>query len=260
MEAADSLRVFFDGRKMLEGETPSSRKTGMPNVRLDGVSPSIYEIEIRDNGFRIFAETLRLPEGTLLLDADGEREIQTLNPQSTPQFLFYAHGRVACAWRDGEGATVFFFGDSPKELMNGSTAVEKFRQVSPDVETPVAQRAAAILLQKNTRFLRAEIGQFLLGARNENNTLWLAGATGAPRVWTLRLEDLLDEKFYTLTLWRDGLPVDGENFPGTEIEEIFQGVTRHDKPAVEMAKGGGFVARFEPCHETEFKMVKGARE
>jgi len=96
-----------------------------------------------------------------------------------------------------------------------------------------------------------------MGMRLDVKNFWLAGVTLAPRVWTLRLCDILPEGFFRMTLWRDALPVD--NTPG-EIEEIFEGVTADDKPAVELTRGGGFVARFEPCHETEFRMVKGARE
>jgi len=234
--AGDAARVFFDGREMAE------------------LSEMHNEIEILDNGVRVVAETLRLPEGTLLHECDAP----FFKPNETPQWIFYAQGRVACAWRGDNGATVMVFGDSPKEALNNAVARDAFSwmQIPAANATPAAQRAAEILQRDGVRFLRAEPGRFVLGALRENNTLWLAGATAAPRVWTLRLEEVLDEGFFTLTLWRDGLPIDGEHCPGTEIEEIFEGVARGDKPALEMARNGGFVARLETCHEQTFRVLK----
>ena len=163
---------------------------------------------------------------------------------------------------------------APKDILNNSTALDSPRWPSTALEktgnwlhdlfiagrstymgdgTPAAQRAMQVLNAENVRWLRAEPGQFAMGLHN----LRLAGVTLTPRVWTLRLCEILPEGFFRMTLWRDALPID--NAIG-EVEEIFEGVTRDDKPALEMLANGGFVASFEPCHETEFRMVKGERE
>ena len=281
------LRVFYDTREMAMAT----------DVR--GAA------EVWDNALRVTAETWCLPEGTRVLDFETEHETQCLEPRETPQLMLYPHGRMARAWRVKNGAVVMVFGDSPKELLNNSVALDGPRLPSVAVEntrwlrdlfiagraartgvgTPAAQRAMETLCHGDVRWLRGEIGQFAMGMTGSTggacgsrfdvsreqapasesggkppHSIYLAGVTDAPRVWTLRLEDVLGEGFFTLTLWRDGLAVDGEEWLNREVEEIFQGVTRHDKPVVEMARGGGFVARLEPCHETEFRMLKGARE
>jgi len=259
VEAGKSLRVFFDGREMAESSD---------------LSRPLCEMKIWDNGVRITADPLRFPEGTLALDADGKRETQSLGPYVKTRLLLYAHGRMARVLRGIDGTARMVFGDSPKELLNATADSVQQRPVSPCIEswlrdffifgravktpagTPAAQRAVTLLRKKNTRFLRGEVGQFIQGTRQNLKGLWLAGVTNEPRVWTLHLEDVLDEGFYTLTLWRDGLPIDGEHFIGTEIEEVFEGVTRNDKPALEIAREGGFVARFEPCHKQEFRVLK----
>ena len=261
------MRVWFDGRAMLEA-SDIRWKTGGVKVWDDGM-------RVKTQG----RQAWRLPEGTRVLGHWGETEERWLAPLEHAQLAVYPHGRMARAWQE-DGAAVMVFGDSPTALMNAgcrlAVGVEGGRWLR-DVfvaghapcfcaGTPAAQRAMAAL-RGGARWLRGEVGQFIMGAReDEDGVIWIAGVTDAPRVWTVRLEDVLGKGFFRLTLWRDGLNVDNIEDGGrvspraAEVEEIFEGVTREDKPAIEMTRGGGFVARLEPCDETEFRMVKGARE
>ncbi len=257
------IGVWFDGRVMVEAsDLRGGRRRG--------------GVEVWDDGVRVVAEgtqAWRLPEGARVVGFWASREETWLAPLETPQLVVYPHGRMARVWTE-EDAVVMVFADSPKELMNGEIAprTELGKHWLTDVfvagragclgvGTPAAQRAMAVLSGESVRWLRGEIGQFVMGARWEGAGVWIAGVTETPRVWTVRLEDVLEgEGMWRLTIWRDGLKVDGEACVGQEVEEIFEGLVRADKVALEMVRGGGFVAWLEPCHATAFRMVKGERE
>ncbi|MEI6211912.1 MAG: glycoside hydrolase family 97 N-terminal domain-containing protein [bacterium] len=135
---------------------------------------------------------------------------------------------------------------------------------SPDAAdrnaTP-AQRAACELIRgtgvvrwDETRFLRGELGSFIVAARRLGDLWQVGGMTGAEgRVLTVRLAEILrnpsdppdpPDRPYALTILRDPLP--GETTDEGFVRETFHGVDVHDKPRLELLPHGGFVLRLEP--------------
>lgn len=99
-----------------------------------------------------------------------------------------------------------------------------------------------------TRFLRGEIGAFVVVARRMDAVWQVAGITGVDgRVLTVRLGDILGQETkgtYTLRIFRDPLP--GETAVGGVVRETFRGVDACDKPRLELLPHGGFLLRLEP--------------
>jgi len=105
-----------------------------------------------------------------------------------------------------------------------------------------------------TRFLRGEIGEFVIVARRLGATWQVAGLTGADgRVMTMRLEEVLGDRFdpsdqtdrcYALTILRD--PLSNETTEDGVVRETFHGVDAFDKPCLELPPHGGFLLRLEP--------------
>jgi hypothetical protein len=105
-----------------------------------------------------------------------------------------------------------------------------------------------------TRFLRGEIGEFVVVARRLGAVWQVAGVTGADgRVLTVRLEEALGDRSdppdqtdrrYALAIFRDPLP--GEAAEDGVVRETFHGVDAFDKPCLELPPHGGFLLRLEP--------------
>ena len=105
-----------------------------------------------------------------------------------------------------------------------------------------------------TRFLRGELGSFIVAARRLGDLWQVGGMTGAEgRVLTVRLAEILrnpsdppdpPDRPYALTILRDPLP--GETTDEGFVRETFHGVDVHDKPRLELLPHGGFVLRLEP--------------
>lgn len=98
-----------------------------------------------------------------------------------------------------------------------------------------------------TRFLRGEIGEFVVVARRLGDVWQVAGITGADgRVLSVRLEDFLHDRTnqtYRLTILRDPLP--GESAADGMVQETFDGVDAFDKPRLQLLPRGGFVLQLE---------------
>ena len=123
--------------------------------------------------------------------------------------------------------------------------------------TPAHRLAAAVIhanagLEENEkmRFLRGEIGEFMVVAQKRGDVWQVAGITGAEgRVLTVRLEDFLPaenmNRKYRLQIQRDPLPNEPAG-PDGEVTEFFDGVDRFDLPRLELPPGGGFLLRLAP--------------
>jgi hypothetical protein len=123
--------------------------------------------------------------------------------------------------------------------------------------TPAHRLAATaihtdVVLKENEekRFLRGEIGEFMVVAQKRGDVWQVAGITGAEgRVLTVRLEDCLPEektnRKYRLQIQRDSLPNEPAG-PDGVVTEFFDGVDRFDLPRLELPPGGGFLLRLTP--------------
>lgn len=102
-----------------------------------------------------------------------------------------------------------------------------------------------------TRYLRGEIGEFIVVARRSGAQWFVAGITGpAGRVLTVRFEDFMSVDAsagsYRLHLHRDALK--NEDGGGTGVvTEVFDALTVDDKVRLELPVNGGFAMRLEPA-------------
>lgn len=121
--------------------------------------------------------------------------------------------------------------------------------------TPAHLAAAALVLAAwetdwdETRFLRGEIGAYVVVARRRGHAWQVGGITGAEgRVLTVRLEDFLgpfaERETYALEIWRD--PLAGEPAADGMVREHFENVDADDAPRLDLPPGGGFVLRLTP--------------
>jgi alpha-glucosidase len=94
---------------------------------------------------------------------------------------------------------------------------------------------------KNTVPLEGKVGDYVVMAREAKNGDWYLGGMSdwAAREFTVKL-DFLPEGSYTMYIWKDG-PNAERNAKDFTMEKIE--VTRNTTVPVQMAKGGGYVAR-----------------
>jgi hypothetical protein len=119
--------------------------------------------------------------------------------------------------------------------------------------TPAHRQAFAVVAGAGearwdeTRFLRGEIGEYVVAARRRGG-VWQVGAiTGAEgRVITVRLEDLAEaDRPCSLDVGRDPLPGEAADADGV-LRETLAPVYTDEAPRIEMPPGGGFVLRLTP--------------
>lgn len=94
---------------------------------------------------------------------------------------------------------------------------------------------------KNTLPLEGKVGDYVVMAREAKNGDWYIGGMSdwAAREFTIKL-DFLPEGNYTMHIWKDG-PNAERNAKDFTVEKIE--VTKGASVPVQMAKGGGYVAR-----------------
>jgi hypothetical protein len=116
--------------------------------------------------------------------------------------------------------------------------------------TPAHRQAFAVVAGAGearwdeTRFLRGEVGEYVVAARRRGG-VWQVGAiTGTEgRVITVRLEDLAGaDRPCSLEILRDPLPGEAAGSDGV-VRETLAPVYTDEAPRIEMPPGGGFVLR-----------------
>jgi hypothetical protein len=100
------------------------------------------------------------------------------------------------------------------------------------------------------RFLRGEVGAYLVAARRYGDVWWVAGLNGPDaRVLTVRFEDFMDAaapgRRYTLALLRDRIAASPAMPCAPEVNH-FNGLDVLDKIKLPLAPHGGFVMRLMP--------------
>ena len=166
-------------------------------------------------------------------------------------------------WIQALRAAIALRGSAPTEMAVACESLLALWQVPGASVTP-AQRQAWDLIcgdgaacWDETRYLRGEIGAFLVVARRLGGMWQVAGVTGAEgRILTVRLAEALEkladrtelldspDPTYTLTILRDPLP--GEAAEDGMVRETFAGVDAQDKPRLALLPHGGFVLRLAP--------------
>lgn len=216
------------------------------------------------------------------------RPLEALDmPCAQPCTFNYVHGRLACVVSQDAGAwQVLLLAERPVDLparrgllLNlgfvhepaaatpaaddavwnclapfGMPAAD--RRLQNACPTTPAHRLAAALVRgeavmrwDETRFLRGEIGAYLVVARRLGGVWQVGGITAAEgRILTVRLEDFLAPQrktTYALELVRDPLPSEPADTDGV-VRETFAGVEATDAPRLELPPGGGFLLRLTP--------------
>jgi hypothetical protein len=122
------------------------------------------------------------------------------------------------------------------------------------VVTPAHQQALPLIMTHSgwdeTRYLRGEIGEYVVVARRQGAQWFVAGITGPDsRVLTVRFDVFLpagaQRLHYRLHLLRDALPEEDGARDGA-VTEVFDKLTADDKVRLALSANGGFVMRLEP--------------
>ena len=216
----------------------------------------------------------RFPEGSARLGEaapDGKE----------PQVWFVPSGKLVAFWRHGAEQHIVFF-DRPGDLAVrrfgalkdiGALSVSNGRQgcehlfltvpftkaalpapVFGEALTPAFRAAFEMMLGRDGKsddfwMLRGEPGVFAVAARRQGRVWHVGGVTAAAQTLTVRFEDLwlrmpveLRALSYTVKIVRDPL----KNEVGNPIEETFADQAPDVRVALDLAKDGGFLLRFEP--------------
>ncbi len=99
--------------------------------------------------------------------------------------------------------------------------------------------AAARTAWDETRWLRGEMGEYVLLARRQGACWWVGAITARPRVLTLLLEFLAPGVRYRAQAWRD----DEQDNGAAEMPPLLDAA---GKPRLQLAAAGGFLLRLEP--------------
>jgi len=188
----------------------------------------------------------------------------------------------ACAWAEpGTALRGFIQGEAPSsrdhctwpfvchpagldpdpghEVAAEASCTRAHRLALPLIFGYAAARAAEPLRERvgnlpdtweETRFLRGEIGEYVVAARRSGMRWFVAGLTNADgRVLTVRFEDFFGRatggRGYRLHIWRD--PIGNEAAAGAGlVAETVDGLDASDKVRLALAPHGGFVMRLDP--------------
>jgi alpha-glucosidase len=127
--------------------------------------------------------------------------------------------------------------ESPLQMLADNP--EHYRQ-EPEVTRFIA---GVPVTWDETRALDGDIGEYVAVARRQGRRWWVGALTSwEPRTLSLDLS-FLDDREYTLTLYRDGINAD--RYGSDHVREV-RTVRGGDRLDLELAPGGGWVGRFDP--------------
>lgn len=192
-----------------------------------------------------------LPSGGVLAVAMGEGEESRIRLYDNPVEL-------ANAPKPERGE---FFLPQPFPVLCGADALSYFFEVAPFLPcTPVPgfllgekltagfRAAFALLTSPETRFMRGEIGGFLIGTAITGGAFRIAGITAAPRTLTVRLEDVwlnlppaARALSYDISITRDANRKDPPDaFAAGIVRESFPCQPGNTRVVLDLAANGGF--------------------
>ena len=263
---AKAIFAGRDGRE-LEIHLRATDMSAFCSVRCpEEPSPSMHSVQD--------LSVTRFPEGSA-------RSGEAAPDSQGPQVWFVPSGKLVAFWRHGAEQHIVFF-DRPGDLAVrrfgalksiGALSVSDGRQgcehlfltvpftkaalpepVFGEALTPAFRAAFEMMLGRDSTsddfwMIRGEPGVFAVAARRQGRVWHVGGVTAAAQTMTVRFEDLwlrmpaeLRALSYRVTIVRDPL----KNEAGDPIEESFADQAPDVRVALDLAKDGGFLLRFEP--------------
>ena len=127
--------------------------------------------------------------------------------------------------------------ESPLQMLSDSPSRYRENQECTDFIAPIPT------VWDETRALNGKIGEFIIMARRTGDTWYLGALTS----WTQRKVEIdfsfLPEGNYTLEFFRDGA---NSNSYAQDYKRELRNITNGEKITVQLASGGGWVARISP--------------